>query len=49
MAQIRPKPRSNRAHPHPLRIESAPIPVRAPRQRRRELQSLDDFTDNSHG
>ena len=49
MAQMRPKPRSNSAHPHPLQIESAIVPARAPRQPRRELQSFDDFTDNSHG
>ena len=42
-------PRSNSAHPHPLRTESAPITASTPRQPRRELQSLDDFTGNSHG
>ena len=56
MAQIRPKPRSIRAQTAPIRTRSgsnpptaAPIPARAPRQPRRELQSLDDFTDNSNG
>jgi hypothetical protein len=56
MAQMRPNPRSIRAQSAPIRTRSIPnrpqsahVPARAPRQPRRELQSLDDFTDNSHG